>query len=193
MPVREERIEFEHVTGAKPLDGKSPRSPARTAALPAAQTFRHAQHQEPAMQFTPYLNFDGNCAAAFIFYAELFRGSIVHQSSFAEIPASENMPPMPESAKSRIMHVHLQMGQQSLMGSDAMPGADASCGGYQPAQGLWVSIQAADVIEGRRLFDALAQDGQVVMPFAATFWSPGFGMTKDRFGTPWMVNATEAA
>ena len=40
----------------------------------------------------------------------------------------------------------------------------------------------------QRVFDALAVGGQVTMPFAATFWSPGFGMVTDRFGTPWMVN-----
>ncbi len=55
------------------------------------------------MQFTPYLNFDGNCAEAFAFYAKLFGGTIVHQSTFGEIPPSENMPPLPEAAKSRIM------------------------------------------------------------------------------------------
>ena len=26
------------------------------------------------------------------------------------------------------------------------------------------------------------------MPFQKTFWSEGFGMVTDRFGTPWMVN-----
>lgn len=140
------------------------------------------------MQFIPYLNFDGNCAEAFAFYAKLFGGTIVHQSTFGEMPASEGMPPVPASASDRIMHVQLQVQQQSLMGSDTMPGADASCGGFQPAQGLWVSISAADPAEGRRLFDRLAPGGQVLMPFAATFWSPGFGMLKDRFGTPWMVN-----
>lgn len=140
------------------------------------------------MQFTPYLNFDGNCAEAFAFYAGLFGGTIVYQGTYAEVPASANMPPIPESAKNRIMHVQLQIKEQSLMGSDAMPGAETTCGGYQPAQGLWVSIQAADVAEGQHLFDALAQGGQAVMPFGATFWSPGFGMVKDRFGTPWMVN-----
>ena len=31
------------------------------------------------------------------------------------------------------------------------------------------------------------------MPFGKTFWSPGFGMLKDRFGTPWMVNVAEPA
>jgi PhnB protein len=30
------------------------------------------------------------------------------------------------------------------------------------------------------------------MPFQKTFWSEGFGMFTDRFGTPWMVN-TEGA
>lgn len=141
------------------------------------------------MQITPYLNFDGNCAEAFAFYARLFGGTIDYQGTFGEMPASDDMPPVPESAKDRIMHVHLRVGEQALLGSDAMPGADATCGGgYQRPQGLWVSIQAADVAEGRRLFDALARGGQTVMPFGATFWSPGFGMATDRFGTPWMVN-----
>jgi PhnB protein len=144
------------------------------------------------MQLTPHLNFDGDCAEAFAFYAELFGGTIVYQGTFGEMPASADMPSIPESAKHRIMHVHLQMGNQSLLGSDAMPGADSTCGGYQSPQGLWVSIEAADVTEGRRLFDALAQGGQVAMPFASTFWSPGFGMTRDRFGTPWMINVEQA-
>lgn len=145
------------------------------------------------MQFNPYLNFDGTCAEAFAFYAKVFGGRIVHQSTFGEIPPTEEMPPLPESAKGRIMHVHLQVGAQSLMGSDTMPvapGQDpASCGGgYRKPQGLWVSIQAANAAEGHRVFDALAAGGAVAMPFAKTFWSEGFGMVTDRFGTPWMVN-----
>lgn len=145
------------------------------------------------MQFNPYLNFDGHCAEAFAFYAKLFGGRIVHQSTFGEIPPTEQMPPLPESAKNRVMHVHLQVGAQSLMGSDTMPAAPgqepASCGGgYVKPQGLWVSIQVANAAEGQRVFDALAQGGVVAMPFAKTFWSEGFGMVTDRFGTPWMVN-----
>ncbi|MBS0506090.1 MAG: VOC family protein [Proteobacteria bacterium] len=145
------------------------------------------------MQFTPYLNFDGNCAEAFAFYAKLFGGSIVYQGRFGELPAEPGMPPLPEAAKNRIMHVHLQVGAQSLMASDTMPVApgqdpDSCGGGYRKPQGLWVSIQVADVAEGQRVFDGLAQGGTVAMPFGKTFWSPGFGMVTDRFGTPWMVN-----
>jgi PhnB protein len=43
-------------------------------------------------------------------------------------------------------------------------------------------------VEGERIFNALADGGQVTMPFAKTFWSPGFGIFTDRFGTPWMIN-----
>ena len=143
------------------------------------------------MQFVPYLNFDGNCAEAFAFYQQVFKGNIVHQSTFGEMPPGEGMPPMPAEASKRIMHVHLQVGEQALMGSDTVPGADETCGGpYQKPQGLWVSIGVADNTEGRRVFDALAQGGEVTMPFEKTFWSPGFGMVTDRFGTPWMVNVS---
>lgn len=131
------------------------------------------------MQFAPYLNFNGNCAQAFDFYQQLFGGEILHKSTFAESPDTGNMP---EEARNGIMHVHLQVGDQALMASDAPPGY------FAPAQGLWISIKDDSVEEGQRLFDALAQDGKIAMPYEKTFWSPGFGMVTDRFGTPWMVN-----
>jgi PhnB protein len=46
----------------------------------------------------------------------------------------------------------------------------------------------ADATEADRVFAALAEGGQVQMPFARTFWSPRFGMLADRFGVGWMVN-----
>lgn len=141
------------------------------------------------MQFTPYLNFDGHCAEAFAFYAEVFGGEIAFRATFGEMPPSEDMPPLPESAKDRIMNMCLNIGPQSLMGSDTLPGADPTCGGgFQQAQGMWVAIQLDDLEQARRIFDALAQDGDTTMPFQPTFWSSGFGMCRDRFGTPWMVN-----
>ena len=148
------------------------------------------------MQFVPYLNFDGQCAEAMAFYAQLFGGQIVHQSSFGEAPADAGMPPLPEAARHRIMHAQLQVGTQSLMASDSLPAMEGQtepgCGGYQKPQGLWISIGVADAVEGQRVFAALAQGGQINMPFAPTFWSPGFGMVTDRFGTPWMVNVQAA-
>ena len=149
------------------------------------------------MQFIPYLNFDGNCAEAFAFYAKLFNGTIAYQGVFGEVPPEADMPPLSDAARERVMHIHLQIGEQALAGCDTLPTAPgqdpAMGGGYQKPQGLWVSIQVRDEAEGRRVFDGLAQGGNVAMPFAKTFFSSGFGMVTDRFGTPWMVNVVQAA
>jgi PhnB protein len=46
----------------------------------------------------------------------------------------------------------------------------------------------ADEKEADRVFNALAEGGQVRMPLGKTFWSPRFGMVADRFGVGWMVS-----
>ncbi len=56
-----------------------------------------------------------------------------------------------------------------------------------------MNYTVGDVAEARRVFEALADGGEVRMPLAETFWSPMFGMCVDRFGTPWMVNAEAPA
>ena len=50
-----------------------------------------------------------------------------------------------------------------------------------------LSLAAANEADADRLFKALAEGGQVQMPLGKTFWSPCFGMVKDRFGLGWMV------
>jgi PhnB protein len=50
-----------------------------------------------------------------------------------------------------------------------------------------MSYPSAD--RARKIFEMLAHGGQVTMPFGKTFWSDGFGMLIDRFGTPWMVGS----
>ena len=58
--------------------------------------------------------------------------------------------------------------------------------------GFSATYHSDDTAETKRVFDALSEGGKVTMPFNATFWSPGFGMFIDRFGTPWMVNTLPA-
>jgi PhnB protein len=132
------------------------------------------------MDFTPYLNFNGNCTEAFKFYEQVLGGTIEFLQTHADSPMKDHVPP---DWQNKVIHVCLSVNGQRLMGSDA-PAEH-----YSPAQGMYISIAAQTTTEGKRLFDALASGGTVTMPFAQTFWSPGFGMLKDRFGTPWMVNS----
>jgi PhnB protein len=55
-------------------------------------------------------------------------------------------------------------------------------------KGFGVALNYPTVAEAKRVFDALADGGQVGMPFEKTFWVEGFGMVTDRYGTPWLIN-----
>ena len=135
------------------------------------------------MEIAPYLNFNGQCREAFTFYEKCLRGKILMMQTYADSPMKDHVA---GDWQNRIMHVRMEVGAFALMGSDAPAEM------HQKAQGLYVSIGAVSHDEGARIFRELAEGGVVTMPYDKTFWSPGFGMVTDRFGTPWMVNAVEA-
>ncbi len=136
------------------------------------------------MELTPYLIFNGRCAEAFDFYARVLGGKIVMSMKFGDSPAKDHVP---AALHDKIIHTTLEVdGGGKLFGSDAPPDQ------YAPAQGTSVAIGVKTAAESRRIFNALAEGGQVTMPFNETFWSAGFGMLVDRFGIPWMVSADPA-
>jgi PhnB protein len=137
------------------------------------------------MKLNTSLNFDGRCREAFEFYAAVLGGEIKAMMTFAELPEMEGAL---GDAGERIAHAWLQVGDQSLMGSDAPTPAFV-----EPVGGFSVALHADTAADARRLFDGLAEGGTVVMPVSQTSWSPAFGMLKDQFGVPWMVNAVAAA
>jgi PhnB protein len=134
------------------------------------------------MKVSPYLNFNGQCREAFSFYEKALGGKLNFLMTWGEMPGADQYPP--ETHK-LVMHATLSVGDQLVMGADSPPGR------YEQSKGISVSLHVNDVDEGKRIFDALAGNANVTMPFQQTFWSAGFGMCVDRFGIPWMVN-TEA-
>ena len=135
------------------------------------------------MQLNPYLLFNGQCEAAFKFYERCLGGKIEAMLTHAGTPAEAQCPP---EWRDKVLHARLVVGGEALMGSDAPSDH------YERPQGMYVSISVAPA-DAERIFNALAEGGNVSMPFQKTFWSPGFGSLVDRFGTPWMINAEPAA
>ncbi len=132
------------------------------------------------MEINPYITFHGNCEAAMTRYQQIFGGEITTLMRFREMPGWEDRP---EPIASRVAHARLEFLGRAIMGSD---GTDT--GNPPPPEGFHVNLAYDDLAEAQRVFDALAEDGQVLMPFSATFWAAGFGMLRDRFGVPWMIN-----
>ena len=131
------------------------------------------------MSVHPYLFFSGDCAEAFTRYQEVFGGDL-QIMTHADLP--EGAEPMPGAERHHVMHASLTFGDGLLMGSDDPTGD----GG--PKVGVAVAYTAPDEQVAKQTFEALADGGEITMPFAATFWSRGFGACNDRFGVPWMVD-----
>ncbi|AXO13053.1 MULTISPECIES: VOC family protein [Thalassospira] len=129
------------------------------------------------MKVISYLNFDGNCRPAMEFYQSVLGGELITMS-YGETPMAEEMPAMAD----KMAHACLVGDGWNIMASDS-PSEH-----FEAMKGMNISIHAPTAEKARAYFDGLAVGGTVIMPFEETFWSKGFGLVTDKFGTPWMVN-----
>ena len=132
------------------------------------------------MKINPYLIFNGNCKAAFTFYAQSLPGEIEAMLTFGETPARDHVP---ADLHNLIIHTRLVIGDQAIMGSDTTPDRPVD-----DVSGFSVSLNVDSIAEAERVFGALSEDGTVKMPLDQTFWAARFGMLVDKFGVSWMVN-----
>ena len=129
------------------------------------------------MQLVPYLFFKGTCEEAMRTYARIL-GAPEPQLMYArDTPEGET-----SGIPNAVMHGALRVGDGWLYASDYSKA--------EPMAGNSIALTFDTVEESRRVFDSLAEGGEIEMPLEATFWSPGFGALTDRFGTRWMVDTT---
>jgi PhnB protein len=133
------------------------------------------------MKLIPYLYFDGTCADAIQFYAEVFGGTIVSSQRWSDMPPNPNYP-ISDEQKNRVMHVHMEAKSFALMASDGTPGTE------QKGGNISLSLNLEDVAEGEKLFSALSSGGSVDTPLRDMFWGAKFGQFTDKFGIDWMFN-----
>jgi PhnB protein len=131
------------------------------------------------VQFTPYLNFNGNCEQAFKFYEQALGAKIESTFRYEGSPMADQVPP---EWGQRVMHGAMTLQDGVLMGADAPPGH------YQQPAGFSVCFMAKDPAEAERKFAALSKGAKIVMAIQQTFWARRFGMLIDQFGIPWMIS-----
>jgi PhnB protein len=129
----------------------------------------------------PYLFFEGRCEEAIEYYRTTLGAEVKALLRYADNP--EPPPPgrLPAGSEKKVMHAEFQVGSTTLMASDGM------CSGKPGFQGFSISLEAPGDAEAKRLFDALADGGEVRMPLGPTFFATSFGIVADRFGLGWMV------
>jgi uncharacterized glyoxalase superfamily protein PhnB/uncharacterized protein YndB with AHSA1/START domain len=138
-----------------------------------------------------YLNFDGKTEEAFLFYKSVFKTEFLGKGieRFGDIPAKAGNPAIPDGIKNMVLHVELPiLGGHILMATDAPKEM-----GMTLTQGnnMHICLEPETKAEAKRLFDALSEGGNIVMPLADMFFGAYFGECTDRFGINWMFNCIE--
>jgi PhnB protein len=136
------------------------------------------------MEVQPYVFFNGRCEEALEYYCEKLGAEVTFKMRYKEAPPDAANQPRP-GLEEKIMHANVRMGSTTWMASDG------NCDPAISMSGFSLSLTADDAASAEQYFHALADGGQMVMPFQPTFWSKGFGMVVDRFGLMWMVTVPD--
>ncbi|HLH02901.1 MAG TPA: VOC family protein [Bryobacteraceae bacterium] len=131
------------------------------------------------MKLNPYLNFNGNCRAAFEFYQQHLGGKITFVMTYGQNPDAHEAAKQPDA----ILHASIEIAGVQLQASDVLRDD------YQPIHSSYLSLVLDSIEEAERVFGLLTEGGQTFLPMQETFWAHRFGMCRDRFGVPWMISA----
>ncbi|TJY44051.1 VOC family protein [Cohnella pontilimi] len=135
-----------------------------------------------SMSLSPYLITNGNGKEAVAWYEEALNAKVLMVQSFGDMPADANHP-IPDEAKDLILHAALQFGDSMMMISDTFPGNP-----HQIGNQVTIAVMVDDASLAKQIFEKLQQGGEVLMPLQETFWSPSYGMVKDKFGVTFHVS-----
>ena len=130
----------------------------------------------------PYLFFNGNCEQAIEFYRKALGAEVEMMMRFKESPEPPPPGAVPAGFENKIMHASFRVGQTTVLASDGCSADKANFEGFS------LSLSVPNEAEADRVFNALANGGQVKMPLTKTLFSPRFGMLQDRFGIGWMIS-----
>jgi PhnB protein len=133
------------------------------------------------MQVRAYLTFEGRTEEALDFYVKAVGARIGTLMRFADNKEVCESGMVPPGSENKIMHSELHIGETIVMASDG------ACNGNAKFSGVSLTLLCKNDDETRRMFDALAEGGQVQMALSPTFFTSQFGTLADRFGVNWMV------
>jgi PhnB protein len=128
------------------------------------------------MKMNTYVNFAGTCSEAFRYYEKHLGATIGMMMTHGQAPDQSRINP---EWKDAVLHARISIGGTDLMAAD-IPNA-------QPMRSAYLTLSMDSDTEAERVFYALSDGGQVLMPIEETFFASRFGQVRDRFGINWMI------
>src|SRR4051812_226792 len=117
------------------------------------------------MRVEPYLFFNGRAEEAIEFYKRAVGAQVTMLMRYKESPESPPPGMLPPGSENKVMHASFTVGESTVMASDG------DCKGAAKFDGFSLSYTTKSEAEAERVFNALAEGGQVRMPLGKTFFS----------------------
>ena len=133
------------------------------------------------------LIFHGQTEAALQYYEDVLDAETLYLMRFRDSPDQSHTQPGMEDL---IFHATFRVEDTVIMASDV---------GYQDSDsksefvGFSLLLQMQSVDAARRVFNALADQGQVVIPLAESKFTSWYGIVVDPFGISWKINVSTEA
>jgi PhnB protein len=129
-------------------------------------------------QLQPYINFNGRCKEAMLFYKSCLGGELQMQK-ISESPMAIQIP----SAKDgQILHAVLVKEHLQLFGSDI------SNENFLQGNNIQLSLNCETMQELETAFQSLQQGGKEIIGLHQTFWGSHYGELMDKFGIYWLLH-----
>lgn len=125
-----------------------------------------------------YLMFNRNCVDAIRTYEKALDAKVVELQKYGDMPPNPAFP-VSEADRDLVLHARLQLDGMEIMCADS---SGRSVGG----DNMYVSVTTKDAALVQKAWGLLAQDGEVYMELAPSFFAVLHGSLRDKFGISWM-------
>jgi PhnB protein len=127
-------------------------------------------------QLSPYVNLAGRAREAMEFYHEVLGGSL------ELLTMNDKAESKPAGPGDSIAYARLDANGALIIGSDGHPKYPAKVG-----ENIAIALTGTDKERLSKIFNALAEGGQLKGPLTKQAWGGETGYLMDRFGINWMV------
>lgn len=128
----------------------------------------------PTQDVIPFLMFTGRAEEAMRFYVSVFDRS--------EIVSIQRYGPNEAGTEGTVLHATFSLRGRQFMAIDSYIEHAFT---FTPAISFYVACDTADEVS--RLFESLAQEGQVLMPLGPYPFNQHFGWVQDKYGVSWQL------
>lgn len=136
------------------------------------------------MALNVYMNFSGNATEVINYYKNVFNTPEPEIMYYKDMPPSDDFPVTPDM-ENMVMHGAIRLQDSTIMFSDVPPESPMP---LDFGNNMSMMYSSENYDELKKLFDKMASEGNVTMPFEKTFWSKGYGMLIDKYGIGWQFN-----